>query len=146
MQALQLSRHFTYPVWQCSACGQRGPDNRGCTVIRKHVRIFVKPLTLQPIQYKLCYSNATTCRTLSKVINQTRHQKLWQQTQVSSKVKTASCKLLKVMLYHLQSMAHVQCYQERGEKVLFRMQNAQTCMITLQTWNSVSPGPSTHLT
>ena len=24
--------YFTYPVWQRSACGQRGPDNRGCTV------------------------------------------------------------------------------------------------------------------
>ena len=34
MQAFQLSGYFTYPVWQRSAGGQRGPDNRGCTVLR----------------------------------------------------------------------------------------------------------------
>ncbi len=28
----ELSGHFTYPVWQRSACGQRGLDNWGCTV------------------------------------------------------------------------------------------------------------------
>ena len=32
----QLSGHFTYPVWQRSAGGQRGPDNRGCTVSILH--------------------------------------------------------------------------------------------------------------
>ena len=28
----QVRNHFTYLAWQWSACGQRGLDNRGCTV------------------------------------------------------------------------------------------------------------------
>ena len=35
IRTFHLSGHFTYPVWQWSACGQRGPDNRGCTVLRR---------------------------------------------------------------------------------------------------------------
>ena len=34
---ISVIRTFTYPVWQQSADGQRGPDNRGCTVPDIHV-------------------------------------------------------------------------------------------------------------
>ena len=41
MQAFQLpGLYFTYPVWQQSACGQRGPDNRGCTVLKDYASII----------------------------------------------------------------------------------------------------------
>ena len=44
MQSLQLSGHFTFPVWQRSACGQRGPDNRGCTVVNSNWSALVSEL------------------------------------------------------------------------------------------------------
>ena len=45
MWAFQLSGHFTYPVWQRSAGGQRGPDNRGCTVYGSYCRIHTRIAT-----------------------------------------------------------------------------------------------------
>ena len=53
MQALQLSGHFTYPVWQRLACGQRGPDNRGCTVRR--LLIFTEPAQTTKFSYSTKY-------------------------------------------------------------------------------------------
>ena len=91
-EALQLSGYFTYPVWQRSARGQRGPDNQGCTVIEFVIlTAFSDYLTHLKITSKLSMVHTTQIAWMHSmryvdvlfVVNMPRKQwhvltKLWQ--------------------------------------------------------------------
>ena len=49
MYVLRLSGHSTDPVWQQSARGQRGLDNRGCTVLGNRHTSHLDSLKLESV-------------------------------------------------------------------------------------------------